>query len=176
MTSIEALLNVTDVADADNATTSTILSTTTTVLTTTTTVISTTLSTTAATITSTIPVPTEDSHSLFLFCTVLFFAGIAVVAKIIYSNRNKYSVLNIHPNWRMSASRTSGSVPFGATTDPFNPSNAPAGLGFGSAHYTAVTPTSGDQFAQAHEEWERQFFDERPSEQERTSSRLELRR
>lgn len=30
-----------------------------------------------------------DSHSAFLLCTLLFFVGVAVVAKIIYSNRNR---------------------------------------------------------------------------------------
>jgi hypothetical protein len=115
----------------------------------------------------------EDSHFIFAFCTVLFFVGIALVAKIVYSNRKKYRNLapNI-PSWRLSASRASGHTApagFALSRDPRARGTGPA-ANFTSAHYTTIPPSTSARLAanqqqdafvgtQNHE-WERQFFDD----------------
>jgi hypothetical protein len=72
--------------------TSTVASVTTTMASTTKAVIAQTTtitSSTAAPLTTTTPLPEDESHFIFFFCTILFFVGIALVAKIVYSNRKK---------------------------------------------------------------------------------------
>lgn len=72
----------------------------------------------------------------------------------------------MNPNWRLSASRASAANAFPAAADPFQTSPA----SFGSAHYTAVAPATANHLAQAHEEWERQFFDDSSADQDRVSA------
>ncbi len=118
---------------------------------------------------TTTPVPEDESHFLFGFVTILFFVGIALIMKIVYSNRKKYR--NMAPSWRLSASRSSGNVPagFALTRDAFA-SRGTTREPFGSAHYTAVPPSTHARLAQnqdafvgnsnAQLEWERQFFED----------------
>jgi hypothetical protein len=104
----------------------------------------------------------------------MFFVAIALIMKIVYSNRKKYRNLTPSiPSWRLSASRSSANVPagFALSRDSFVPRTA-RGEAFGSAHYVAVPPSTtarlsnqqqqdafvGDSRAQL--EWERQFFDD----------------
>lgn len=77
----------------------------------------------------------------------------------------------MNPSWRLSASRSSGSVPagFALTRDPL--SSRVRGEPFGSAHYTAVPPSTNARLASQQQdafvgntsaqlEWERQFFED----------------
>lgn len=75
------------------------------------------------------------------------------------------------PSWRLSASRSSGNIPagFALSRDPFAPRTA-RGEAFGSAHYTAVPPSTTARLSNqqdafvgnsaAQNDWERQYFED----------------
>uniref|UniRef100_A0A915EAS6 Uncharacterized protein n=1 Tax=Ditylenchus dipsaci TaxID=166011 RepID=A0A915EAS6_9BILA len=143
-----------------------------------------------------------QSHMLFLFSTVLLFAAVAIIVKIIISSRHGRGRGSVLDGWRLSTSRNSGQTgrlglgggpAIGISLNGEVPRGGGLSLGSTTASYTAM-PTSAaaassmdhmetvPRLQEARLDWERQFFDDddeehlasNMEEEPRTESRLQL--
>ncbi|WKY04387.1 hypothetical protein Q1695_005409 [Nippostrongylus brasiliensis] len=106
---------------------------------------------TVSKLTTQLPLPDGSSSSLVFLSLVLFVVAVAIIAKIIYSNRKRRSdLIGGTARWRLAASQQSGAGPQQTAAN-----YAPMG-GARSATATNGLDTPGPDRL----DWERQFFDD----------------
>ncbi|VDP01776.1 unnamed protein product [Heligmosomoides polygyrus] len=102
-------------------------------------------------LTTQLPLPTGPSSGLVFLSLILFVVAVAVIGKIIYSNRKRRSdLIGGTARWRLAASQQSGAGPQQTAA-----SYAPMG-GSRQASATNGLDTPGPDRL----DWERQFFDD----------------
>ncbi|KAK6014380.1 hypothetical protein OSTOST_20237, partial [Ostertagia ostertagi] len=106
----------------------------------------------AAKLTTLVPLPDGSSSSGLVFLSIiLFVVAVAVIAKIIYSNKKRRSdLIGGTARWRLAASQQSGAAPQQTAAN-----YAPMG-GVRPANATNGLDTPGPDRL----DWERQFFDD----------------
>lgn len=106
---------------------------------------------TVSKLTTQLPLPTGPSSGLVFLSLILFVVAVAVIGKIIYSNRKRRSdLIGGTARWRLAASQQSGAGPQQTAA-----SYAPMG-GSRQASATNGLDTPGPDRL----DWERQFFDD----------------
>nr|CDJ92045.1 Protein D2024.5, isoform a [Haemonchus contortus] len=110
------------------------------------------VTTTVSKLTTKVPLPDESSSSGLVFLSIiLFVVAVAVIAKIIYSNKKRRSdLIGGTARWRLAASQQSGAGPQQTAAN-----YAPMG-GVRQTNTTNGLDTPGPDRL----DWERQFFDD----------------